>query len=53
MTIVPLKCYLVKGRFKIEIALAKGKKTWQKKKIEKERTEKRNIDKDLREAVKV
>lgn len=53
LTIVPLKCYLVKGRFKIEIALAKGKKTWQKKKIEKERTEKRNIDKDLREAVKV
>lgn len=52
-TIIPLKCYLQKGRFKVEIALAKGKKGWQQKRVEKDRTIKRNVDKDLRDAVKV
>ena len=30
-TVVPLSIYFVKGRAKVEIALAKGKKTWDKR----------------------
>ena len=30
-TVVPLSLYFVKGRAKVEIALAKGKKTWDKR----------------------
>jgi SsrA-binding protein len=30
-TVVPLSLYFVKGRAKVEIAVAKGKKTWDKR----------------------
>ena len=30
-TLVPLRLYLVKGRVKVEIALARGKKLWDKR----------------------
>lgn len=48
MTIVPTKVYLKKGKAKIEIALAKGKKKYDKRDVEKEKEDKRNIDKALK-----
>ena len=37
LTIVPLRIYHVRGKFKLEIALAKGKKTFEKRASEKAR----------------
>ena len=42
-TIVPTKVYLKKGLAKVEIALAKGKKNYDKREVEKEKTINRNI----------
>jgi len=42
-TIVPTKVYLKKGFAKVEIALAKGKKNYDKREVEKEKTINRNI----------
>lgn len=42
-TLIPLNVYLVKGRAKIKIAIAKGKKAHDKRDAIKERDEKRNI----------
>ena len=41
MTIVPTKVYLKKGRLKIEIALAKGKKLYDKREAIKKRDDER------------
>ncbi len=46
---VPTKLYLKNGKAKIEIALAKGKKLYDKRQVMKERDDKRNINKSLRE----
>ena len=40
-TLVPLRLYLTKGRVKVEIALAKGKKVWDKREAIKERDQER------------
>ncbi len=40
-TIVPLQLYFKDGRAKVEIALAKGKKTWDKRQALRERTDER------------
>lgn len=48
LTIVPLKIYLKKGKIKVEIALAKGKKKYQRK----EEIKKREIEREIREALK-
>ena len=48
LTLVPLKMYLKKGRIKCEIALAKGKKTYDKRETERRKT----IDKETRQAVR-
>ena len=40
-TIVPLQLYFMDGRAKVEIALAKGKKTWDKRQALRERTDER------------
>lgn len=45
-TIIPLKVYLKRGRVKILIAKAKGKKLWDKR----ETMKKREVDKRLRQA---
>ncbi len=46
-TIVPVKMYF-KGRFvKVEIALAKGKKNYEKKQVIKERDERRALERDI------
>ena len=42
-TVVPLALYFVKGRAKIEIGLAKGKKSWDKRNAIAERTAQREI----------
>ncbi len=48
LTIVPLKIYLVKGRAKLQIALAKGKKKGDKRETIKERDVKRQIQTKLK-----
>ena len=48
LTLVPLKMYLNNGRIKCEIALAKGKKTYDKRETERRKT----IDKEARQAVR-
>ena len=40
-TLIPLQMYFVDGRAKVEIGLAKGKKTWDKRHAIAERTAKR------------
>ena len=47
-TIVPTKVYLRRGKAKVEIALAKGKKLYDKREAIKERDDKRNIDKAIK-----
>jgi SsrA-binding protein len=49
LTIIPLACYNKKKYIKIEIAIAKGKKTWQVKRVEKERDEKRREQREAKE----
>lgn len=52
LTIVPIACYTKKSLIKLEIALAKGKKTWEKKRVEKERDEKRRVEKEIKEEMR-
>lgn len=49
-TLVPVKIYLKSGRAKVEIALGKGKKNYDKRESEKERDDKRMMDKALKQA---
>lgn len=49
LTIVPTKVYMENGLCKVEIALAKGKKNYDKRQSIKERDDKRNIDRRLKE----
>jgi SsrA-binding protein len=46
-TLVPTRMYFKKGKIKCEIALAKGKQSWDKRETERRRT----ADKEAREAV--
>ena len=47
-TIVPLKIYFVKNKAKVQLGLAKGKKTYNKKETIKERDIKREMEKSLK-----
>jgi len=47
-TVVPLKIFLERGKIKIQIALAKGKKKYEKKQVLKERTLEKEAKKILR-----
>lgn len=49
-TLVPTKVYFLKGRIKIEIALGKGKKNFDKRDSEKEKDQKRTIEKAMKYA---
>lgn len=49
LTIVPVSCYNKGHLIKLEIALAKGKKTWERKKVEKDRDVKRQTEKEIKE----
>lgn len=48
LTLVPVKMYLKEGRIKCEIALARGKKTYDKRESERRKT----IDREARQAVR-
>ena len=43
LTIVPLRLYFTRGRVKLEIGLAKGKKIWDKRRTTAERDAKRDL----------
>jgi SsrA-binding protein len=47
-TIIPLSVYLSRGRAKVEIAIAKGKKKYDKRRAIKERDAQRDIDRALK-----
>jgi SsrA-binding protein len=47
LTVVPLSLYFSDGRAKVEIALARGKKTWDKRQSIAERTAKRETEQAL------
>lgn len=49
LTIVPIRAYMVGGRIKIEIAVARGKKQYEKR----ESIKKRDIDRQIRGALKL
>ena len=44
LTIIPTKLYFVKGKVKVEIAVAKGKKLYDKRETLKDRDNKRDLD---------
>ena len=48
-TVVPTKIYFKKGKAKVEIALAKGKKLYDKRESEKQRDDKRDMDRYMKE----
>jgi len=47
-TLIPLKIYFVRGRAKVEIGVAKGKKNYNKKEAIKERDIKREMEKSIK-----
>jgi SsrA-binding protein len=49
MTLVPLRVRLRRGRAKVDVGLAKGKKLWDKRQSEAERDARRQVDRALRE----
>ena len=48
LTLVPLRLYLKNGRLKCELALAKGRKVYDKREVSRQKT----IDKETRQALK-
>lgn len=48
LTLIPLKMYGVRGRIKVEVGLCKGKKKYDKKRVERERTMKRELHEEKR-----
>ncbi len=48
LTLVPLEIYFVRGHAKVRLALAKGRKTYDKREKIKERTQKREADRAMR-----
>ena len=44
LTLIPLSVYFLKGRAKLEIGLCKGKKLYDKRDVEAEKTAKREIE---------
>jgi len=52
LTIVPVSCYNKGGLIKLEIALAKGRREIEKKKLEKKRDIKREEEREMKEYIK-
>lgn len=48
LTLIPLKLYFVRGRAKVLIALARGRKAYEKKALEKERSLEREFHREKR-----
>lgn len=51
-TLVPVSIYSKGKKLKAQIAIAKGRKSWQKKKIDARKTEKRQAEKEMKEYMK-
>ena len=49
LTLVPLRLYFKSGRVKVELGLARGRKTLDKRHVIREREERREMDRALRE----
>ncbi len=49
LTLVPLKVYIKNGKIKVELALVKGKKKYDKRQAIKERDLKREMERELKE----
>jgi len=49
LTLVPLKIYFKDGRAKVELALARGKKTYDKRETLKRKTEQRELEKAIKD----
>ncbi len=47
LTIVPVRLYFKAGKAKIEIALARGKKLWDKRREQKERDQQRDLRREM------
>jgi SsrA-binding protein len=52
LTLVPLKVYFTRGKAKIEIALAQGKKLYDKREAAAEKSAKRDIEKAIKEKMR-
>lgn len=52
LTLIPLKIYFARGKAKVELALASGKKNYDKRQAIAEKTAKREIDRALKERQK-
>ena len=52
LTCIPLKIYLKKGRAKLEMAIAQGKKKWDKREFEKKKSQKREIQRHLKRSAR-
>jgi SsrA-binding protein len=52
LTLVPLRLYFKEGRAKVEIGLARGRKTRDKRQAIREREERREMDRAIRERVR-
>jgi SsrA-binding protein len=52
LSIVPLRLYFLRGRAKVEVALVKGKKTWDKRQAIAERDANREMDRAIRRDVR-
>ena len=50
LTLVPVRVYFSNGRAKVELALAKGKRTIDKRETKKKRQQQREMDRALRQA---
>ncbi|MBT8202734.1 MAG: SsrA-binding protein SmpB [Acidimicrobiia bacterium] len=50
LTLVPTKVYFTNGRAKVELALAKGKRTIDKRETKKKRQQEREMDRAMRQA---
>jgi len=51
-TLIPTKLYLKNGQAKLELAIAKGKKNYDKREVEKQKDAKRQIERAFREKQK-
>lgn len=52
LTLVPLKVYFTRGKAKIEIALAQGKKLYDKREAQAEKSAKRDMEKAIKERMR-
>jgi len=52
LTLVPLRLYFKEGRAKVELGLARGRKTLDKRHVIREREERRELDREVRARVR-